>query len=115
MIFSEADTSLKGYLTVDDIAKQLFLNSNSLAIPALYRLYELISNNPQRLCFEEWVDGLSVFCLYNKLSLVRFVFDMLDTDGDSIILKQDLMKYANFRNPRTDESIFPNNFADAVS
>lgn len=84
----------------------MFLNSNSLAIPALYRLYELISNYPNRLYFEEWVDGMSVYCLYNKESLTKFMFDMMDTDEDGIIMKKDILKYGGYRNPTTDEHIF---------
>lgn len=89
--------------------------SNSLATPALHRLYSLISNHPQRLYFEEWVDGLSVYCLFNKVSILRFTFEMMDTDEDGIILKDNLLKYASYRNPITDELVFPSNFVDAVN
>lgn len=70
----------KGHITCEDIREFLHKKPNSIVMPALTRLFSLMSADSERLFFEEWVDGVMVFNLYNKESLVRFIFDILDTD-----------------------------------
>jgi Ca2+-binding EF-hand superfamily protein len=81
-----------------------------MVIPALYRLFSLMSDDSERLFFDEWVDGLMVFCLYNKEYLIRFVFDILDTDEDGYVLKKEILKYVEYTNPKTGEPVFHTNF-----
>lgn len=51
-----------------------------------------------------------VFCLYNKEYLIRFVFDILDTDEDGYVLKKEILKYVEYTNPKTGEPVFHTNF-----
>lgn len=60
--------------------------------------------------FEEFVKGISAFCLLNKESLLRFIFDCMDTDENQKISKKDMMQFVEYTQPLTGEYCFYTNF-----
>lgn len=50
------------------------------------------------------------FCLYNKESLFRFIFEMIDTDYDEKITYDDIIYYLNFEDPKSRIKVFPASF-----
>lgn len=68
----------------------------------------------KRVYFEEWIDAMSIFCLYNKESVIKFIYDMMDTEEEKAIYKKDIIRYVQEVSHLTDNNIFPANFIDAV-
>lgn len=57
-------------------------------MPYLERLFKIITRNtPGKLFFEDYVTGISTFCLMNSESVLHFVFDWLDQDSDGVVEK----------------------------
>ena len=52
-----------------------------------------------KIFFEEFVQGMSAFCLLNNEALLHFVFDLIDTDGDELISKKDIANFVEYQDP----------------
>jgi Ca2+-binding EF-hand superfamily protein len=77
----------EAYLTLDDLAETIHYGHLHFSeMPYLERLFKIITRNtPGKLFFEEYVTGISTFCLMNSESILHFVFDWLDEDGDGVV------------------------------
>ena len=60
--------------------------------------------------FEEFLHGISIFCLLTTEAILQFVFDFIDTDGDEKITKKDIIKALHYQDPKTGNHTFFINF-----
>lgn len=80
-------------------------------MPYLERLFKIISRKtPGKLFFEEYVAGISTYCLMSNESVLHFVFDWLDQDGDEQIDREDIRRAVDYRNPITNRKTFLGDF-----
>ena len=63
-----------------------------------------------KIFFEEFVYGISAFCLLNNEALLHFVFDLIDFDGDERISIKDIINLVEYKDPQTSEYTFFINF-----
>ena len=54
-----------------------------------------------KIFFEEFVYGISAFCLSNNEALLHFVFDLIDFDGDERISIKDIINLVEYKDPQT--------------
>lgn len=107
---------LKGYLDLDDLVAYFSEgHAECIELPYLDRLFEVMGKKCEdKLFFEEFVVGVSTFCLMNSEALARFIFEWIDTDLDDRVSKYDIVKAASYRNPRSQDPCFFTNFAPEV-
>ena len=80
-------------------------------MPYLERLFSIISRKAAgKLFFEEYVAGVSTFCLMSSESILHFVFEWLDKDVDGQIDRADIARAVDYTNPKTGEKTFLSNF-----
>lgn len=110
--FSRLLTAPKAYLELDDLAHTLHhAHPHFSELPYLQRLFSLVSRTtPGRLFFEDYLAGISTFCLMNSEAVLRFVFEWLDTDGDERITQEDIRVAAHYAHPQSQQKTFFHNF-----
>lgn len=64
-----------------------------------------------KLFFEEFLEGISAFCLLNNESLLRFIFDFIDSDGDEKISREDIIRLIKYTDPLSGKETFFTNFS----
>lgn len=68
----------------------------------MQRLFKIISyKRNEKVFFEEYLVGISTFCLMNGEAILKFVFEWIDTDCDDKISKDDIIRGAKYQNPKT--------------
>jgi Ca2+-binding EF-hand superfamily protein len=79
----------EAYLTLDGMAETLHYGQLHFSeLPYLERLFRIISRKTAgKLFFEEYVVGISTFCLMSSEAVLHFVFDWLDEDGDGKVYR----------------------------
>ena len=93
-IYRKVDKKGTGFITLDDLFSFITEELTSIVYPYLERFFLLIDKeNAEKVTFIEWLPAVSVFCLYTKEKIIRFVFDMLDSDHDNLISKNDLFEF----------------------
>ena len=102
----------QAFLTLDDMANSIHDGYEHFSeLPYLERLFTLIAKQtPDKVFFEDYLTGVSSFCLLNSESVLRFVFDWLDTDGDERITKENILTAADYAHPKNKKSTFFVNF-----
>ena len=106
--FSSFQERPKAYLRLDDMASSLNPGHQHYSeLPYLERLFTIISKKaPGKLFFEEYIAGVSTFCLMNGEAILHFVFDWLDKDGDELISREDIAGVMEFSNPQNQQQTF---------
>lgn len=114
--FARFDTDSKGYLDLDDFTNYFEGDEpNFVELPYLEHFFILVhKQRPNQIFFEEFVASVSSFCLMNNESILKFVFDWIDTDGDERISKRDIIRATQYRNPRTGQHTFYVNFIPEI-
>ena len=62
--------------------------------------------------FIEWISAISVYSIYTKEQILRFVFRMIDQDHDNFISKKDLISLLVTEIDATQ--IYPSNYIKAI-
>jgi Ca2+-binding EF-hand superfamily protein len=99
--FQKFDRFHRAYIDFDDFIMHFRTQiHNFVELPFAERLYKCIPKAQEsKIFFEEFVQGISAFCLLNYDSLLHFIFDFIDIDGDERISKKDIMKLIKYTDP----------------
>lgn len=110
--FGSFQNKREAYLSLDDFAETLHYGDLHFSeMPYLQRLFTIVSRKtPGKLFFQEYLTGISTFCLMSSEAILHFVFDWLDQDGDGQIDRQDIARAVDYTNPRTNQKTFLSDF-----
>lgn len=112
-IYRKVDKNGTGFITLDDLFYFITEELTSIVYPYLERFFLLIEKeNAEKVTFIEWLPAASVFCLYTKEKIIRFVFDMLDSDHDNLISKSDLYDFLSL--VKFGRKLYPYNYIRVV-
>ena len=66
----------------------------SIVAPFCYRFFDIIDKELfDRISFQELIGGLIHFCTFTRQEILAFVFNLLDSDGNSSISKTDIFRF----------------------